>query len=155
MRSLTARYNTDWRNLGESDWVVDRQRSVDRRRPTKTHVRAQRAHPPGGMVTRDLCDIGGTPAFCPGCFNPKSCVEEVNDTVDHVLLAHLDLDYGIGRLAIPTSEKRALTLEEACQPCAITRFLGCALESEWIRCSHGNGRDMREGRITICSRSPA
>src|SRR5437773_2534723 len=127
MWSLTARYDTDWRNLDKSDWVVDRQRSVDRRRPTKTHVRTQRAHPPGGMVTRDLCDVGGTPAFCARCLNPKSRVEELSDTLDHVLLAHLDLDYGIGRPAIPTSEERALTLEETCQPRAIAGFVGCSL----------------------------
>ena len=130
MRSLAALYNTDRRHLGKPDRVVDRQRSVDRRRPSKTHIRAQRAHPPGGMVTRDLCDIGRTPAFCAGCLNPKSRVEEVSDTLDHVLLAHLDLDYGIGRLAIPTSEERALTLEETSQPRAITGFLGCTLDSE-------------------------
>jgi len=130
MRSLTAWYNTDWRNLGESDWVVDRQRSVDRRRPTKTHVRTQRAHPAGGMVTRDLRHISGTPAFCAGCLNPKPRVEEVSDMLDHVLLAHLDLDYGIGRLAIPTSEERTLTLEEAGQPRAITGLLGCSLDIE-------------------------
>ena len=130
MRPLAPGHDTSQRNLGESDWVVDGQRCVDRRRPTETHVRTQRAHPPGRMVTRYLCDIGGAPAFCAGCLNPKSRVEEVSDTLDHVLLTHLDLDYGIGRPAIAISEEGALTLEEACQPRAITGFLGCTLDSE-------------------------
>ena len=69
-------------------------------------------------------------AFCAGCLNPKSRVEEVSDTLDHVLLTHLDLDYGIGRPALAISEERALTLEEARQPRAITGFLGCTLDSE-------------------------
>ena len=61
MRPLAPGHDTSQRNLGESDWVVDGQRCVDRRRPTETHVRTQRAHPPGRMVTRYLCDIGGAP----------------------------------------------------------------------------------------------
>ena len=130
MRPLAPGHDTSQRNLGESDWVVDRQRGVDRRRPTETHARAQRAHPPGGMVTCYLRDIGGTPTFCAGCLNPKPRVQQPSDTLDHVLLTHLDLDYGIGRPALAISEERALTLEEARQPRAITGFLGCTLDSE-------------------------
>jgi len=130
MASLTAGYNTDRRSMGKPNRVIARKRRIDRRRSPEAHVRAQRAHPLGGMVTCYLCDIGGTPAFCAGCLNPKSRVEEVSDTLDHVLLAHLDLEYWKGRLAVPVSEERALTLEEACQPRAITGFLGCTLDSK-------------------------
>ena len=130
MWSLTARYNTDRRNLGKPNRVVARKRRIDRRRSPKAHVRAQRAHPLGGMVTCYLRDIGGTPTFCAGCLNPKPRVQHPSDTLDHVLPTHLDLDYGIGRPAIAISEERALTLEEARQPRAITGFLGCTLDTE-------------------------
>ena len=129
MRSLTARYNTDRRSLGKPNRVVGRKRGIDRSRPTKAHVRAQRAHPLGGTVTRYLRDMSGTPTFCACRLSPKPRVEQVGDTLDHVLLAHLDLDYRIGRPAIPISEERALTLEEACQPRAITGFLGRSIWS--------------------------
>jgi len=74
-------------------------------------------------VTADLSDVRRTPTFRAGSYKPNARIKEAGGALDDLLLAHLDLDYRIRRPGGPAGNERALTLEEARDPSAVTCLL--------------------------------